>query len=160
MSSSNVTFPEDQAFRQLTYNWAKSFDTKEWDLLRSITRDRVELDYQGLNPKQVVQVMSREDFVEGFAKKTPGDERLQTQHLIGGMVFSKTGTNTAKRDFQVRARYLKHFEDGSVKEWTAGILGTHFYERDGVEGDWGLAGLRPHTMTFEVGGWGDVFGEG
>ncbi|TKX22012.1 scytalone dehydratase-2 [Elsinoe australis] len=153
-----ITFEDDQAFRQLSYSWATSYDTKNWDLLSSICTKEVQTLYSALDARLGDKTVPKEDYISSFSSDASlGDKRVRTQHLLGAVHFEKTGSDEAVGHWQIQAAHYRTLADGSVKEWISASYVDHIYER--VGGQWKFGGLRPHTKLWERGHVLDVIGQ-
>ena len=68
----------------VAYEWAESYDTKDWERLRRCLAPSIRLDFrslrgvlhENLSPDEYVAILSD--------AKLLGDKRMKTQHLLGG----------------------------------------------------------------------------
>ncbi|KAG8627929.1 hypothetical protein KVT40_003802 [Elsinoe batatas] len=158
MSAVNYNFADEQAWRNLSWSWATSYDTKNWTLLESITTPQVQTIYSGIDPRLGDKTVAKEEYIGHFSSKASlGDDIIKTQHILGAVKFEITGLDTATGNWQVQAAHYRTLATGEVKEWTSASYVDHLYERIG--GEWKFAGLRPHTKLWERGSVMSVIGE-
>ncbi|KAF4554732.1 Scytalone dehydratase-like protein [Elsinoe fawcettii] len=155
---SNYTYEHEKAWRQISFSWATSYDTKDWKLLDSITTAQVQTLYSGIDPRLGDKTVAKEDYIGHFSSDSSlGDKRIKTQHFLGGASFELKSPDSAVGYWQIRAAHYRTLSDGAVKEWTSASYVDHLYER--VGGEWKLSGLRPHTKLWERGSVLDVIGK-
>ena len=74
---------------------------------------------------------------------------VQTQHLLGDVLFTRTNATVAKGDWQVRARHVRDFHNGTVNVWDSSAFVEFSYE--GMNDTWKISGIRPHTVVATTG---------
>lgn len=81
---------------------------------------------------------------------------VQTHHLLGASSFSHTSATQLTGNWQTYARHVRRFADRRVKEWNSSNVTEFTYVN--INGEWKLAGVRPHTVVCVTGEHGDVVG--
>ena len=130
--------------RNVAFEWAQSYDTKDPERLRQCLAPSVRLDLRSLG-------MSLHEHLtpDGFAailSEVLGDKRLKTQHLLGGARWERLGDGTVRVWHQVRVAHQRYAdEDLAVvanKGHAHGLV-QHWYRK--VEGAWKLEGVAPEV---------------
>ncbi|KAI0536953.1 putative scytalone dehydratase [Xylaria digitata] len=133
------------------FEWAESFDTKDWNRLRANLAPVMRVDYRHVMGK-IWESMPAEDFVP--LASNPhflGDETLRTQHFIGGASkWVRVSNDEIEGRHQLRVAHQR-YADSSLKEVTlkghAHGGATMWYKK--VEGVWKFAGLCPDIRWSE-----------
>lgn len=73
---------------------------------------------------------------------------VETQHLLGAVLFTRTNATVAKGDWQVRARHVRDFHNGTVNVWDSSAFVEFSYEKMDT---WKIGGIRPHTVVATTG---------
>lgn len=141
------------------YEWADSYDSKDWDRLRKCIAPTLRVDYRSFLNK-IWEEMPAEQFVAMASDPTVlGDPLLRTQHFIGGTKWEKVSDDEIIGYHQLRVPHQRY--DASltkvVLKGHAHSFNTHYYKK--VNGVWKFAGLNPDIR------WGEydfdkVFEEG
>ncbi|KAI6349463.1 succinate dehydrogenase flavoprotein subunit [Pyricularia grisea] len=148
------------------YEWADSYDSKDWDRLRKVIAPTLRIDYRSFLDK-LWEAMPAEEFVAMISSKLVlGDPTLRTQHFIGGTRWEKVSDDEVIGYHQLRVPHQR-YKDTTLKEVTmkghAHSANLHWYKK--VDGVWKFAGLKPDIRwgefdfdrIFEHGR--DVYGE-
>ncbi|KFX92687.1 hypothetical protein V490_05238 [Pseudogymnoascus sp. VKM F-3557] len=155
-----ITFEEHLALSSLLFNWADSYDSKDWARLSRILAPVLLIDYTQVSGESYPS-MAAESFVAmvsspGFL----GDPLLKTQHLLGACEWEKVDDNFVIARQQLRAGHLR-FEDEThkvEKQRGHSHATNEFYLRrvwvKDVAGDqeqleWRWAGLKPEVRWNE-----------
>lgn len=98
--ANDITFEDYLALSRITFEWADSYDSKQFDRLEAILAPEVTLDYsEAFSQKPVT--MSR----EAFMKLSDHPNRLggivDCIHHIGGSKYDRTGPDTVTGYHQV-----------------------------------------------------------
>ncbi|KAK6440246.1 Pituitary homeobox 2 [Oleoguttula sp. CCFEE 5521] len=144
MTLGTVTSAEALIFSDISFEWADSYDAKDWDRLRQILSPTLAIDYTEVTGKKW-DSMSAEDFVAMMSSKgLLGDPLVDTQHFLGGRKFVRTSDDAVSGDWQLRAAHQRY--TGSDKK-TVEAKGhghaviRHHYKRE--NGEWKLCGFKP-----------------
>ncbi|KAH8785997.1 putative scytalone dehydratase [Diaporthe sp. PMI_573] len=143
--------PEDVlACQAALYEWAESFDTKDWDRLRANLAPKLRVDYRHIMGK-IWEEMPAEDFIP--LASNPhflGNPLLKTQHFIGVSRWEKTSDDRITGLHQVRVAHQRYVDaelkEVSVKGHAHGGATTWYQKVDGV---WKFAGLCPDIRWSE-----------
>lgn len=74
---------------------------------------------------------------------------VETQHLLGGVVFEKVADDLASGDWQIQASHRRAMQNGQEGWWTGHSYVKHYYQKIGQ--DWLFAGVEPHTVVLHNG---------
>ncbi|KAK1720440.1 Scytalone dehydratase [Colletotrichum acutatum] len=148
-SSANITFDDYLGLNASLYEWADSYDTKDWDRLRKCIAPTLRIDYPFLN--KIWEAMPAEDYV-AMMSSTPmlGSPLLKTQHLVGASRWEKISETEVVGYHQLRVPHQKYtdetFKHVAVKGH-AHSSNKHWYKK--VDGVWKFAGLSPKMLMTE-----------
>jgi len=139
-----ITFEEAQGCMAAVYEWADSYDTKDWARLRKCVAPTLRIDYRSFLNK-IWEAMPADDFVAMASDAhVLGDPLLRTQHFIGGTKWEKVSDDEIIGYHQLRVPHQK-FSDATLAHVAikghAHSANTHWYKK--VEGVWKFAGLNP-----------------
>ncbi|KAJ2898570.1 conidial pigment biosynthesis scytalone dehydratase Arp1 [Zalerion maritima] len=142
------------------FEWADSYDSKDWERLSKCIAPTVRIDYRSFLDK-IWPAMPAAEFLAMISdKKVLGNPVLRTQHFIGGTRFEKTSEDEIVGYHQLRVPH-QVYTDETLKEVKvkghAHSTNTHWYRR--VGGVWKFAGLAPEIRWFEY-DFDKVFAEG
>ncbi|KJZ72328.1 Putative scytalone dehydratase [Hirsutella minnesotensis 3608] len=140
----NISFEDYLELSALVFEWADSYDAKDWSRLRNIIAPTLYVDYSKIG-KGVWNDMSDEEFMtmvtdEGFL----GDPCVKTQHLIGATRWERISDTEVIGNHQLRAAHQVYTAPDlkTVKLKGHGhATNRHFYKK--VDGVWKFAGLAP-----------------
>ncbi|KAJ5242275.1 uncharacterized protein N7469_000602 [Penicillium citrinum] len=132
------------------YEWAESYDTKDWDRLSKCIAPTLHIDYSAFLNK-VWESMPAQEFL-GMAshERFLGNQRLKTQHFVGATKWVQNGEDEITGYHQMRVAHQKYGDDDlkevAVKGHAHGKA-TIWYRK--VEGDWRFAGIQPDIRWSE-----------
>ncbi|KAK7963537.1 scytalone dehydratase [Apiospora saccharicola] len=135
--------PEDVIGCQAAlFEWAESFDTKDWDRLRSNLAPTLRVDYRHVMG-QMWEAMPADEFVALASNpRFLGDARLRTQHFVGGASrWEQTAAGRVTGRHQVRVAHQRYADDALKESATA------WFEK--VDGVWKFAGICPDIRWSE-----------
>ncbi|OTA95475.1 hypothetical protein M434DRAFT_393708 [Hypoxylon sp. CO27-5] len=149
------------------YEWAESYDTKDWDRLSKCIASTLRIDYRSFLNK-LWEAMPADAFVEMASDpKVLGNPRLKTQHLVGGVPkWNQTSETEITGYHQMRVAHQR-YKDSQLTTVDAKGHGhgkaTVWYRKE--NGLWKFAGIEPdirwseydHDKIFAEGE--DKFGE-
>ncbi|EON67138.1 scytalone dehydratase [Coniosporium apollinis CBS 100218] len=146
----NITFDDYLGLTAACFEWADSYDSKDWDRLRKCIAPELRIDYRSFLDK-IWEAMPADDFLAMISSKAVlGDKTLKTQHFIGGTKWEKVNDTEAIGWHQLRVPHQK-YKDESMKEVLvkghAHSTNQHWYKK--VDGVWKFAGLCPDIRWFE-----------
>ena len=95
-----IDFPLHQTLTRLTYDWAESYDSKDFKLFASIMAPTVTLDYtEGwgqppvtLQSAELIKLLSSENSIGGL---------VDGMHVIGGSKYDRTSEDEVVGSIQV-----------------------------------------------------------
>ncbi|TVY21545.1 Scytalone dehydratase [Lachnellula arida] len=153
--STDITISDYLELNNIAYEWASSYDTKDWTRLHRCLAPSLRLDFRSLQGSLHEQ-LSPEAFVAILADvKLLGDKRMKTQHLLGGARWERLGDGTVQAWHQIRVAHQRYVsEDLAVvanKGHAHGVT-RHWYRK--VDGAWMLEGVAPELGWSEY----DLFG--
>ncbi|KAL4862724.1 Scytalone dehydratase [Aspergillus spectabilis] len=161
MSSTSLSFEEYLEVNRVSFEWAESYDNKDWKRLHAILAPELSIDYTDVIGKKWSK-MSAEEFVQmAGSKHFLGGPDIYTQHLLGSSCYEKLSDTEINGKYQIRAAHVR-YTDLETKEVKAkghghGVI-HHSYEK--IDGQWKLSGLRPQVRWNEynfAGVVGDAF---
>ena len=142
--------PEYQACSAVLFEWAESYDSKDWARLRTCVAPTLRIDYTSfLN--QSWDAMPAADFVAmASSPAVLGSPTLRTQHMIGASRWEKTAPDLITGYHQLRVPHQRYADAACSQVLVKGHAhssNTHWYRR--VDGRWKFAGLRPDIRWSE-----------
>jgi len=146
----NITFDDYLGLTAACFEWADSYDTKDWERLRKCIAPTLRIDYRSFLDK-IWEAMPAEDYVKMISDPhVLGNPLLKTQHFVGGTRWEKVSDTEVTGYHQLRVPHQK-YKDASMQEVTvkghAHSTNTHWYRK--VDGVWKFAGLAPNIMWSE-----------
>ncbi|KXH66591.1 scytalone dehydratase [Colletotrichum salicis] len=131
------------------YEWADSYDTKDWDRLRKCIAPTLRIDYPFLN--KIWEVMPAEDYVAMMSSKPMlGSPLLKTQHLVGASRWERISDTEVVGHHQLRVPHQKYTDETFTQVAVKGHAHSsnkHWYRK--VDGVWKFAGLSPRMHWSE-----------
>ncbi|RKU44144.1 Scytalone dehydratase [Coniochaeta pulveracea] len=162
-SSKKINFEDFLGLTEAAFEWADSYDSKDWDRLRKCIAPTIRVDYRSfLGPSALWPAMSQDEFVAMVSNKdTLGNPLLRTQHFISGASkWEKVSDTEVVGYHQLRVPHQR-YADASMKAVTmkghAHSHNTHYYTK--VDGVWKFAGLNPNIRWSEY-DFDKIFAEG
>jgi scytalone dehydratase len=126
------------------YEWADSYDSKDWDRLAKCIAPTLLIDYRSFLNK-IWEAMPAEEFVAMASDPhVLGDPLLRTQHFIGGTKWERVSDDEIIGYHQLRVPHQRYADDSLTKVALKGhahSANKHYYKK--VEGVWKFAGLNP-----------------
>ncbi|KAM3447384.1 hypothetical protein MY3296_008779 [Beauveria thailandica] len=137
--------PEDAlSLSALAFDWADSFDTKDWGRLKSILAPELDIDYSNLGgPKD--GSMNADEFVEYVkGENMLGSDLIASQHILGGYKFTWISETVVQGAHQVRAAHQRYTDSSRAEVKTKGHGQAVIYLKyKKVDDEWKLYGLKP-----------------
>ncbi|KAJ9605927.1 hypothetical protein H2200_009776 [Cladophialophora chaetospira] len=132
------------------FEWAESFDTKDWNRLAEVVAPTLYVDYRAVMG-MLWDAMPAAQFVEmASSQHFLGNLRIKTQHFIGAGRYIKTSEDEITGYHQMRVAHQKYKDDDLtdvlVKGHAHGKATVHYRRIDGV---WKFAGLEPDIRWAE-----------
>ncbi|PSN65991.1 scytalone dehydratase-inhibitor complex [Corynespora cassiicola Philippines] len=157
--ASDITFEEYMALSRITFEWADSYDSKQFDRLAAILAPEVTLDYsEAFGQKPIT--MSKESFLKLSDNPNRLGGIVDCIHHIGGSKYDRTGPDTVTGYHQVRTEYKRYktVEKKEVEATGQGLTLMHHYYKK-VDGKWKLAGTKPGRRMNDF-NFDEIFAEG
>ncbi|KAK1749360.1 scytalone dehydratase [Echria macrotheca] len=151
MATPKITFEEFLGCTEAAFEWADSYDSKDWDRLRKCIAPTLRVDYRSFLNK-LWEAMPAEEFVAMASdEKVIGNPNLRTQHFISGASkWEKVSDTEIIGYHQLRVPHQVYTDAAMSKVVLKGHAhshNTHFYKK--VDGVWKFAGLCPDIRWTE-----------
>lgn len=132
----------------MAFEWADSYDNKDWERLKQCLAPSILADYRGVGGP--LHMNATPDEFADFVAVVIGDKRLQTQHLIGASKWLRLEDGAVHAWHQVRAAHQR-YDDESLsavanKGHGHGVV-QHMFRK--IEGKWKLEGIIPTNKWSE-----------
>ncbi|KAL4987327.1 Scytalone dehydratase [Aspergillus falconensis] len=132
------------------YEWAESYDTKDWDRLSKCIAPVLHIDYSAfLN--RIWESMPAADFLAMVSnERVLGNQRLKTQHFVGATKWAQNSEDEIVGYHQMRVAHQKYADDDLKEVIVKGHAhgkGTIWYRK--VDGEWRFAGIQPDIRWSE-----------
>ncbi|KKA17756.1 Scytalone dehydratase [Rasamsonia emersonii CBS 393.64] len=135
------TFEEVTACQRALFEWADSYDTKDWERLKKCVAPTLRIDYRSFLDKLWEAMPSDEFIMMASDPRFLGNPLLKTQHFIGLSTWQKVSDDEIVGTHQLRVPHQK-YTDSSMREVAvkghAHGTATMWYKR--VEHEWKFAG--------------------
>jgi len=163
-----ISFEDYLGITECAFEWADSYDTKDWERLRKVIAPTLRIDYRSFLDK-LWEAMPADEFIQMISDPAVlGNKLLRTQHFIGGASkWEKVSDTEVVGWHQLRVPH-QVYTDASLSEVKvkghAHSTNQHWYRK--VDGVWKFAGLNPMIRWSEYdfdkvfAGGRDSFGEG
>ncbi|MCJ1283721.1 hypothetical protein MMC26_003052 [Xylographa opegraphella] len=107
-NDTELTFKEYLACQELTFEWAESYDSKDWTRLASILAPTIKVNYASVNDFKD-EALPASSFVAMMSDpKFLGDPLIDTQHLMGGSKYRKLSSTHIEAQHQIRAAHQRY----------------------------------------------------
>jgi len=126
------------------FEWADSYDSKNWDRLRKVIAPTLRIDYRSFLDKMWEAMPAEEYVTMASDPNVLGNPLLMTQHFIGGSRWEKVSDDEVIGYHQLRVphqRYTDETRTAVAVKGHAHSHNTHWYKK--VDGVWKFAGLCP-----------------
>ncbi|KAG8630910.1 hypothetical protein KVT40_000050 [Elsinoe batatas] len=154
----DYSIQDERKFGELSFKWTQAWDLKDRNTFLAITGPQVVANYSDYPAVGTSTVATPEAiFDRSFMVTALGDPRLQTQHLLGSAIFTRTNQTEAKGQWQTRARHVRVLGNGTEAQWESSVYTEFTYSI--VGGEWKLTGLRPYNVVATTGRPEDVIGQ-
>ena len=145
------------AMLNVAFEWAESYDTKDWERLKRCLAPSIRLDFRGLRG-DLHESLTPDAFAAIISSpKVIGDERIKTQHLLGGAEWELLKDGSVHVSHQTRVAHQRYDSKDVMsanvvnKGHAYGVI-EHWYRK--LEGTWKLEGVKPKLEWTEY----DLFG--
>ena len=149
----NGTHSDYIEIRNVAFEWAQSYDTKDWERLRKCLAPSIRLDFRSLQGA-LHENLSPDEYVT-ILKNVIGHKLLKTQHLLGGGKWEFQNDGSVQVLHQIRVAHQRYVnEDFAVVANKGHAHGAtqHWYKK--IDGVWKLEGVIPDLLWTEY----DLFG--
>jgi len=139
-----ITFEDYLGLNHALFEWADSYDSKNWDRLRQCIAPTLRVDYRSFLGKLWEALPAEEYVAMASDKNVLGDPLLMTQHFIGGSRWEKVSDDEVIGYHQLRVPHQRYTDATRTKVAIKGHAhshNTHWYKK--VNGVWKFAGLNP-----------------
>ncbi|KAJ9142408.1 Scytalone dehydratase [Pleurostoma richardsiae] len=148
--ANQLSFSDVLGCQTALYEWAESYDTKDWDRLSKCIAPTLYIDYRSFLNK-LWEAMPAEEFIGMVSsERVLGPKRLKTQHLVGASKWAQKSDEEIQGLHQMRVAHQKYASDDlkevAVKGHAHGRA-TIFYRK--VDGVWKFAGIEPDIRWSE-----------
>ncbi|CAD6588443.1 MAG: hypothetical protein ASARMPREDX12_003331 [Alectoria sarmentosa] len=124
------------------FEWAESYDSKNWARLRACVAPTMRIDYRSFLDKLWEALPADEYVAMASDPHVLGDPLLKTQHFIGSSKWEKVSDTEAVGWHQLRVPHQRYTDETKTAVAVKGHAhGTnqHWYKK--VDGKWKFAGL-------------------
>ncbi|ETI19894.1 hypothetical protein G647_08909 [Cladophialophora carrionii CBS 160.54] len=142
--------PEVIACQAAIFEWAESFDTKDWTRLAEIVAPTLYVDYRAVMG-MLWESMPAAQFIDMASNgRFLGNPRIKTQHFIGAGRWIKTGEDEVTGYHQMRVAHQKYKDDELSEVLYKGHAhGKATVQYRKIDGVWKFAGLEPNIRWAE-----------
>ncbi|KAL4892274.1 conidial pigment biosynthesis scytalone dehydratase Arp1 [Aspergillus ambiguus] len=152
-----ISFEDFLALQKLVFDWADSYDTKDWERLRGIIAPYLTVDYTGIGMRKWTDLPAKDYVAMVASDDFLGDPTIKTQHLIGATWWEKVSQTEVIGHHQLRAAH-QVYTDSNLEivklKGHSHATNEHYYQK--VNGVWKFAGLKP-TVQWNEGRFDEVF---
>ena len=150
ISSQLLTAGDLNGLQKCVFDWADSYDQKDWTRLAGNVAPEIDLDYRALGLHRwpslpladYIAIMSAPNFL--------GNPAVMCQHLIGASHYTWVGTNEIEGKHQIRAAHQVYTDaTRKVVKLKGHAHGTNTHRYKKIGGQWKLAGLAPKILWSE-----------
>ncbi|KAG6007655.1 hypothetical protein E4U21_005736 [Claviceps maximensis] len=144
------TNPSYEACQAALFEWAESYDTKDWDRLSKCIAPTLHVDYRAVLG-QLWESIPANDFIQMISNpRFLGNPLIKTQHGVGISRWHQTSENAITGHHQMRVAHQR-YADAQHKEVVckghAHGAGKTWYRK--IEGEWKFAGIEPEIRWAE-----------
>ncbi|KAH6711152.1 putative scytalone dehydratase [Leptodontidium sp. 2 PMI_412] len=143
-SKKRISLDDFLDLEALVFNWADSYDAKDWNRLESILAPSLFVDYTDIGKKcwpampaaEFLAMVTNDDFL--------GDPCIKTQHLLGAHYWERVSDTRVIGHHQIRAAHQVYTGPDMKEVKLKGhshATNIHYYTK--VDGEWKFAGLKP-----------------
>ncbi|KAL1892002.1 Scytalone dehydratase [Sporothrix stenoceras] len=148
--STDISFEDYLGLLSAAYEWADSYDSKDWDRLRRCIAPTLRIDYRSFLNK-LWEAMPADEYIAMISDPNVlGNPLLRTQHFFGASRWERVSDTEVIGYHQLRVPH-QVYTDASLS--TVAVKGhahsanQHWYRK--VDGVWKFAGLDPQIRWFE-----------
>ncbi|KAN0105845.1 Scytalone dehydratase domain containing protein [Hyaloscypha variabilis] len=155
-----LTFEEVMGCMSACFEWADSYDSKDWNRLSKCIAPTLRIDYRSFLNKLWPAMPADEFILMASDPKVLGNPLLKTQHFIGGTKWEKVSEDEIIGWHQLRVPHQKYTDETMTEVAVKGhahSTNQHWYKK--IDGKWKFAGLNPEIRWSEF-DFDKVFEEG
>ncbi|GAD99565.1 conidial pigment biosynthesis scytalone dehydratase Arp1 [Paecilomyces variotii No. 5] len=145
-----IKYEDYIAITAIVFEWADSYDNKDWDRLREVLAPTMMIDYTIVG-HDCFPDMPADEFVGMMSSpKFLGDPLVRTQHLMGAAKYEQLSETEIIGHHQIRAAHQRYTSNHRlvVEERGHGhSYVKHWYKK--IDGCWKLAGVCPRVYWNE-----------
>nr|AAK11296.1 scytalone dehydratase [Ophiostoma floccosum] len=149
-TGSDISFEDYMGLCSAAYEWADSYDSKDWDRLRKCIAPTLRIDYRSFLNK-LWEAMPAEEFIGMISDPSVlGNPLLRTQHFFGASRWERISDTEVVGYHQLRVPHQVYTDTTLTQVAVKGhahSANTHWYRK--VDGVWKFAGLDPKIRWFE-----------
>ncbi|KAF2857129.1 scytalone dehydratase [Piedraia hortae CBS 480.64] len=145
-----ISLEDMQACMGVVYDWAESYDSKDWKRLSTIIAPTLRIDYRSFLNKLWESMPADEYIKMASDKNVLGDPLLMTQHFVGATKWERVSDDEITGYHQLRVPHQRYTDESRKTVAVKGhahSYNTHWYKK--VNGVWKFAGLNPVIHWFE-----------
>jgi len=146
----NISFEDYLGLTAALFEWADSYDSKDWERLSKCIAPTLRIDYRSFLDK-IWEAMPAEEYLAMISDKNVlGNPVLRTQHFVGATKWEKVSDTEVIGYHQLRVPHQVYSDEtlSEVKvKGHAHSTNTHWYRK--VDGVWKFAGLCPDIRWCE-----------
>ncbi|KAL6800777.1 Scytalone dehydratase [Trichoderma sp. SZMC 28013] len=151
--ATDISIQDYLSINNLAFEWAESYDTKDWGRLKESLAPSIRLDFSYLRGEKHENLTpeSYSTILIGMI----GDKRLKTQHLLGRGQWELQKDGVVRVAWQIRAAHIRYADETLAEVTNHGHghgVTTHWYKK--VDGVWKIEGVAPRLDFQEY----DLFG--
>lgn len=145
-----ITFEDYLGLNAAYFEWADSYDSKDWARLANIIAPTLRVDYTSFLNKSW-PAMPASDFISMISSPSVlGDPTLKTQHFCGASKWEMVSPGEVIGWHQLRVPHQKYTDETLTKVAVKGhahSTNKHWYKK--LNGVWKFAGLAPDIRWYE-----------
>lgn len=139
-----ISFPDYLGLNAALYEWAESYDSKDWSRLAACVAPTMRIDYRSFLDK-IWEAMPAEEYVAMASDPhVLGDPLLKTQHFIGSSKWEYVSETEAIGWHQLRVPHQRYTDESRTEIAVKGHAhgsNQHWYKK--IDNVWKFAGLAP-----------------
>lgn len=137
--------------RNIAFEWAESYDTKDWDRLQKCLSESTRLDFRGLGGELHESLTPGE--YAAVLTGVIGDKRLKTQHHLGGSRWERMPDGSVQAWHQLRVAHQRYSDESLSAVLNHGHghgVVHHGYKK--IDGAWKLEMVVPslHWSEYDL----------
>ncbi|KAI3401773.1 hypothetical protein diail_8151 [Diaporthe ilicicola] len=149
-SSDEITFSDYLGLNAALFEWADSYDAKDWKRLSKCIAPTLRIDYRSFLDK-LWPAMPADEFIAMISDQSVlGNPLLRTQHFVGGSRWERVSDTEVVGHHQLRVPHQVYTDATLTQVRVKGhahSYNMHWYRK--VDGVWKFAGLNPDIRWSE-----------